>query len=202
MAKKIVFYDLETGGLDTREHPVIQIAAVSTWADTLEPIEEFEVKVQFDVADCSPEALEVNSFDPDIWKKDAVPKLVAMNGLKRFLSNHASTKKIAKSGRPWYTARMAGHNAARFDHPFLIDWFKSADVFFTGGYRCLCTYQMAEWFFELSGIEEPKNLKLGTLAEHFGISLPAEDAHDALADVRANVEVCKALREGLLKIHA
>ena len=64
--------------------------------------------------------------------------------------------------------------------------------FLPAAYSVLCTLQRSLWYFqENPHAERPANLKLGTLAQHFGIEL--DNAHDALADVRATVKLYKAL---------
>ncbi len=47
MEQRLVFFDLETGGLDPKRHPIIQLAAVAVDAG-LEVLEAFEAKVIFD----------------------------------------------------------------------------------------------------------------------------------------------------------
>jgi oligoribonuclease (3'-5' exoribonuclease) len=47
MEQRIVFVDIETGGLDPKKHPVIQIGAAAV-DGSLEVLEAFEAKIQFD----------------------------------------------------------------------------------------------------------------------------------------------------------
>jgi DNA polymerase III epsilon subunit-like protein len=59
----------------------------------------------------------------------------------------------------------------------------------------LCTKQRALWLFdEDKTLTPPANFQLGTLCEYFGVELPPENAHDALFDVRATVELYRAMR--------
>ena len=92
-------------------------------------------------------------------------------------------------------AELAGHNVASFDVPFLRRYFELCSLFYPASFIPLDTLQLARWWKEVHGIEI-ENLKLGTLASFFGIELGA-DAHDALADVRANVEVARRMVEDL-----
>lgn len=189
--KKTVFFDLETGGLDPDVHPITQIALVAV-DEEFNVCEELELKLMFDVGVCSDDALAVNSYDADTWKKEAVSQQQAMAHVSSFLKRHATVKMISKRGSPYYVAQLAGHNAATFDGPFLQKWYRRADQFMPAGYRVLCTLQLAQWHF-YNHASPPSNMKLGTLCNLFGISLPPDEAHDALADVRANVKLARLL---------
>jgi len=193
---KTVFFDLETGGLEPGVHPIIQIAAVAVDRDDFKPLDEIELKIKFSVQDCNDTALKVNSFDPEVWEKEAVDQQTAMKAFSAFLKKHATLKLISKRGNLYYVALMAGHNAASFDGPFIQKWYRAADEFLPGYFRVLCTSQLAQWYFySRPDRKQPDNMKLGTLCKFFDIDLPEESAHDALADVRANVELCRALVE-------
>ena len=53
---------------------------------------------------------------------------------------------------------------------------------------------LPSWDFDEHKHETPPtNFKLGTLCEYFGVSLREEDAHDALADIRATVSLYRAM---------
>lgn len=91
---------------------------------------------------------------------------------------------------PW------GHNAAEFDWPFLRAWYKHQDIFCPIANEVLCTLQRARWWFahaEHPEVAPPGNFRLGTLCGYFGVPLEAA-AHDALADVRATVDLYRMLR--------
>lgn len=194
----IVFFDLETGGVEP-ERPNIQLAAVAM-SDRLDAeLGVFEAKIQFDEASASPEALRINSHDPVIWKEHAVGEMVAAGTFASFLREHATVELVSKAGKPYRIARLAGHNVASFDCPRLVAMFKRYDLFLPGtAYQPLDTYQRALWYFAEKlcchglPVRPPENMKLGTLAAHFGIN--ADGAHDALADVRMCVAIARAMR--------
>jgi DNA polymerase III epsilon subunit-like protein len=189
---RLVFLDCETGGLDPARHPMIQVAAVATTPDLVE-LDALECKIEFDIADADPEALKGNCFDPAVWAREAAPSRVVLSRLSAFLSRYADVEMISqRTGRPYYVAQVVGHNAATFDGPFLQAFYKRHDAFLPASYRVLCTVQRAQWhFLERPHLTPPTDFKLKTLCDCFGI--PLEDAHDALADVRANVALYRAL---------
>ena len=114
--KRTVFFDLETGGLEPGVHPIIQFAAVAV-DENFHTLEELELKLRFDIGVCTGEALEVNSFDPDVWEKQAIDPRAAMVAITSFLKRHNTVKLISKRGNPYYVALMVGHNASNFDGP-------------------------------------------------------------------------------------
>ena len=90
---RVVYFDLETGGLG-ENHPDIQIAAIATEAFT--EIEAFEAKIQFQEELADREALRLNSYDPAVWKKEAKPEPVVVDEFSAFLRRHSTVEMISK----------------------------------------------------------------------------------------------------------
>jgi DNA polymerase III epsilon subunit-like protein len=176
--KSTVYFDLETGGL-SEQQPNIQIAAVAVRDDR--EIESFERKIQFDEAICDAKALELNSYDSDVWAREAVLEAVALADFVDFLRRNADLELISKRGRPYTVASLGGHNVVSFDIPRLRTMAGTSFLPACWWYP-LDTYHRAIWFFHEMDLPKPENFKLSTLADYFGI--PTDDAHDALADVR------------------
>lgn len=191
--KRLVFFDLETTGLDPQRDTIIQIAAIAV-DQSLSELEHFEVKIRFDVESASPTALQLNSFEPGIWEEQAVTELEATRLFSAFLKRHATIRREGKRGKPFYVAQLVGHNATTFDGPFIRAFYKRLEKFFPGSLNVLCTLFRAQWYFlENAFLKAPKNYKLQTLCSYFGIEHSDEQAHDALADVRATVALYQAL---------
>lgn len=185
----IVFLDLETGGLDRERHPIIQIAAVAIDVDWRE-LEAWECKVLFREENAEPEALKLNSYDPEVWEDEGLHPRTACSQLSDFLRRYSTVPMVSRAGSPYTVAQLAGHNLAGFDLPFLQSWYGRLDQFMPASYRGLDTLQLAMWSWAADPTDTPANYKLETLADHFGID---HEAHDALADVRVCVEVAKRL---------
>lgn len=188
---RVVFFDLETGGLDPSRHPVIQFAgaAVENW----QIVGELEVKLHFDLSKADPEALRKNSFDPAIWQRDAVMPGVAVRKISDFLSEHASIPVISKrTGKPWKSCRLAAYNGQTFDYPFLRSLFGT--TFCPGSPQILDVYALVMWWARTLGDDRPENLRLETVAPFLGVA--HGQAHDALGDVRATIGVAQVLMEG------
>lgn len=190
---KRVFFDLETGGIDPKRHPIIQIAAIATDAE-LNELESFECKLRFNANECDPKALEANCFNAETWSKSAVSSPSAISDFSAFLGRHASVQQISKrTGRPYYVAQMVSYNGP-FDGDFLKEWYCIEGAFMPASYRVMCAMQRVLWHFDElpSELPRPVNFKLGTVCQFLRVSL--EVAHDAMADVRATVDVLRAIR--------
>jgi len=190
-AQRLVFFDLETGGLDYRRHPITKFAAVAVEVPSWKVVDELEVKVKFDVEKASPEALAMNGYDADTWKSEAVGETIAAQAVAGFFRNHATVQMTSKGGKAYSVARLAGHNVASFDQLFLKEWFKRLDVFNPGHYLALDTMHLALWIHGgrlASG--ELANVKLQTLADYYRIQRHGE-AHTALSDVKVNARVAE-----------
>lgn len=189
--QRLVFFDLETGGLDPQRHPVTQFAAIAV-DDQFNELGSIELKIDFDPKTADPEALKLNGYDAEIWRTTAIRADAALGKIADFLKRHATVEKTSqRSGRPYRVARLAGHNAAEFDARFLQALFKREGQFLPAEYRALDTVQLAAWYY-LHRPDAPENLKLETLVGHLGIQRDG-DAHEALSDVRACVEVARRL---------
>lgn len=189
---RTVFFDLETGGLDPSKHPIIQIAAIAV-DENLRELDTFEEKIKFDLAKADPEALAKNCYDAATWERDASSGLIVVNRFSKFLKQFADVELISqRTNRPYCVAQLIGHNAATFDGPFLQAFYREHDAFLPGTFFVMDTCQRAKWHFhEHRDSPPPADFKLGTLCAHFGIELT--EAHDALADVRATVELYRHL---------
>ncbi|MHA1169584.1 MAG: 3'-5' exonuclease, partial [Candidatus Hodarchaeales archaeon] len=89
---------------------------------------------------------------------------------------------------------LGGYNV-NFDHDFLLNFFQKNDDKFFGSYfnhRLIDPLYIVRWL-EFEGIIEPMhNHKLVTICKRFGIEF---DAHDAVADVRATMDLNTELRK-------
>jgi len=190
-SERLVFFDLETAGL-REDSSIIQIAAVATSADLAE-LETFEAKLRFDLGVASPEALNVNSFAPTVWKRLAREPKDAAYRFSDFLRRHATVDLFSAAGKPYQVAQLVAHNAS-FDAPKLNRLYDTHKIFLPAQRRVYCTLQRAYWLFaEQRQLTPPDSYKLATLCEYFGIRLGDDQAHDALADVRATLALYRAM---------
>lgn len=183
---RIIFFDLETGGFDEHKHAIIQIAALAVEMADLSIVEEFECKINFKPENATHDALSVNCYDADVWKREAVGPFDACKQFSEFLKRFANVEMISKAGKPYHVAQLAAYNA-EFDARFLQAWYKRLDQFMPASFRAMCVLQRALWHFQEQLLPPPKSFKLFDVCEALGITL--DGAHDAQADNRAQVEV-------------
>lgn len=192
MNEAVVFVDIETGGLEFTR-PIIQIAAVAIDSNFHER-ETIELKIAFDYQEADPNSLPFSKFNPRVWRREALPPRHAARQFAAFLRRHATFEVISREGRSYQLAQLAGHNAERFDGPFIHAWYRRQQVFCPARYMTLCTKQKALWLFkEDKSLAPPKDFKLGTLCEYFDVRLRKDEAHDAFVDVRVTVKLYQAM---------
>lgn len=184
-----VFFDFETGGVQDH-HPNIQLAAIAVRDESGEELGSFEQKICFNEAEAQPEALKLNGYDPEVWKREARPSDEVARAFSAWLKPFTCVERTGRSG-PYYVARLAGHNAATFDMPRLRRMFEESRLFLPCEFFVRDTLQRALWYFDEGGVQ-PKSLKLTELCQHFQI--PTDGAHDALTDVRLCIALSRALR--------
>lgn len=190
--QKLVYFDLETGGLDPQRHPIIQLAALAVDAAS-EPLEAFEVKIRFAERQANKQSLRKNHYSRGVWARDAVESGEAAQRFAKFLARHATWPSISSSGKPFHLAQLVAHNAT-FDGPFLQAWYERLKLFLPARFQVLCTLQRAQWFFaEHPGLARPSSFKLAALCEYFRVPFHAANAHEALGDVTATFLLYRAL---------
>ncbi len=163
LKRDIVFFDVETTGLNVINDRIIQIALIKYKKGEENP-EELEMLINPGIP-ISQEAMSVHGITPEMLRNKPTFQQVAKQ-LYEFIGN----------------ADLAGYNSNRFDVPMLIEEFARTGYDFDIDNRKLIDVQRL--FYKM----EPRTLKA---AYKFYVGSNLENAHDALADVRATVDVLK-----------
>lgn len=167
ITKDIVFFDIESTGLNVVRDRIVQIALIKFSPNKSEP-EELEMLINPGIP-ISQEAMDVHGITPAM------------------LRNKPSFRVIAAKLNDWIgDADLSGYNSNRFDIPMLVEEFARAGIDFDIDNRRLIDVQRL--FYKM----EPRTLKA---ALKFYCGKELTDAHDALADVRATVDVLKGQLE-------
>jgi DNA polymerase-3 subunit epsilon len=159
--RDLVFFDLETTGLNVIRDRIIQIALVKLHRDD-RPASELSMLINPGIP-ISEEAMMIHGITP----KD--------------LANKPSFRQVSDKILDFIgDADLAGYNSNRFDVPMLMEEFARVGVDFDVSKRRLIDVQRI--FYKM----EPRTLKA---AYRLYCGKELTDAHDALADVRATLEV-------------
>jgi DNA polymerase III subunit epsilon len=163
LTRDLVFFDVETTGLNVIRDRILQIALIKYPHNGKEPV-ELSMLINPSIP-ISEESMSIHGISP----KDLANKPTFLQVGKQiydFIGN----------------ADLAGYNAARFDIPMLMEEFARVGLDFDISTRRIIDVQRI--FYKM----EPRTLKA---ALRFYCQTELEDAHDALADVRATIDVFK-----------
>lgn len=163
LKKDICVFDIESTGLNVIKDRILQLAIIKVKADG-SPEEELSLLINPGIP-ISQEAINVHGITP----KDLVNKPVfeqVASKIYDFIGN----------------SDLAGYNCHRFDVPMLMEEFARVGVDFTIDHRSVIDVQRI--FYKM----EPRTLKA---ALKFYCDKTLEDAHDALNDVKATLDVLK-----------
>lgn len=159
--RDLIFFDIESTGLNVMRDRILQIALIKYPKDGSDPI-ELEMLINPGIP-ISEEAMNVHGITPDKLKNKPTFKDVAAE-LFTFIG----------------TADLAGYNSDRFDVPMLMEEFHRY------GYDLQIekrrTVDVQKIFYKM----EPRTLKAAL--KHY-CNKDLVDAHDALVDVRATIDV-------------
>ncbi len=163
LTRDLVFLDLETTGLQVLRDRIVQIALIKYQANGGEPI-EMQMLVNPGIP-ISEEAMAVHGITPDDLRNKPTFQQVGQS-IYEFIGD----------------ADLGGYNSARFDIPMLTEEFARIGIQFDMSKRRQIDVQRI--FYKM----EPRTLRA---AMQFYCGQELTDAHDAMADVKATVEVFK-----------
>lgn len=186
MNRKTLYLDVETTGTDPTKHGIIQLACIVEIDGQVKEERDFRMR-PFAQDEIDQKALEINGVTPEEVKNLQEPWsafLEIMGFFSKFINKFNREDKFYPAGY-----------RVDFDMAFLkAFWDKNSDPYF-GSFFNGRAVDPLPWLFMLdwSGEISLPNYRLVTVCEHFGIKL-GEEAHDALADVRAVRELIKHLQ--------
>lgn len=165
--RDLCFFDIESTGLNVVRDRIVQIAIIKYPKNGGEP-EELEMLINPGIP-ISEEAMNVHGITPKMLSNKPSFHQVA-DQLLKFIGN----------------ADLAGYNSNRFDVPMLMEEFARVGIELDMTRRR--TIDVQRIFYKM----EPRTLS-AALKYYTGKKI--ENAHDALADVRATVDVLKGQLE-------
>ena len=163
LERDLCFFDIESTGLNVVRDRIVQIAIIKYPKNGGEPL-ELEMMINPGIP-ISEEAMNVHGITPKMLANKPVFHQVAKE-LLDFIGN----------------SDLAGYNSNRFDVPMLMEEFARVGIEFNMDKRR--TIDVQRIFYKM----EPRTLS-AALKYYTGKRI--ENAHDALADVRATIDVLK-----------
>lgn len=165
--RDLCFFDLEATGLNVIRDRIVQIAIIKYSKKDKAP-EELTMLINPGIP-ISEEAMKVHGITP------------------KMLSNKPTFQQVAQKIFDFIgNSDLAGYNSNRFDVPMLMEEFARVGIEFDVSKRRLIDVQRV--FYKM----EPRTLKA---ALKFYCGKDLENAHDALADVQATIDVFKGQLE-------
>ncbi|NCC60072.1 MAG: 3'-5' exonuclease [Verrucomicrobiae bacterium] len=176
---KLLFLDCETTGVDNTKNGIIQIAGIIEIDGIVK--EEFNLRCRpFKGQIYTLEALRVTGITKEEIEaypepREAYMTLIAL--FEKYISRYDKTDKFY----------MVGQNT-KFDYDFMNAWFRNNgnNFFYAYIFYHLIDVIQATALFTVAGRFKLPDMKLATVAEHFGIPLKA---HDAMEDIRATRQI-------------
>lgn len=156
----LIFFDLETTGINTSRDKIIEIAAVKLLPDGTRTEKEHRINPEIPIPE---EASLIHGiYDKDV--KDAPTFKLLARELAQFFEG----------------SDLAGFNILKFDLPLLVEEFLRVGIDFEISNKKLLDAQ------KIFHMMEKRNL---TAAYKFYCNKSLEDAHNAMADTQATIEV-------------
>ena len=180
---KILYIDTETTGLDPVKNGILQISGIVEINN--EQVEKFDIKIKpFETDEINPKSLDICKISLEDIKGFTSPE----EGFKQLLEifdRHVN--RYDKNDKFVFCAYNAD-----FDIGFLKEFFiKNGDKYFFAYVKYIKDPFQVVKYLAASRLIDAKNNKLGTICEYFGIEF--KNAHDAMADVIAVMELSKRL---------
>jgi len=173
LTKDLIFFDIESTGLNVIRDRIVQIAMVKYFANGMEP-EELVMLINPGIP-ISEEAMGVHGITP------------------KMLANKPTFQQVAQRIFDFVgKSDLAGYNSNRFDVPLLMEEFARVGMEMDMTNRR--TIDVQRIFYKM----EPRTLR-AALKYYRGKDI--ENAHDALADVQATIEVLEGQLEKYKEVH-
>jgi len=169
--REIVFFDLETSGLNPEKDDIIEIGAVKVKNGVV--IDEFQRLIRYDKP-LPPKIVELTNITDRLLKEEGVERLGALREFVDFIGN----------------SKLIGHNIIGFDLPVLRHSLKR--------YLNLTIDNAAEDTLKISKVtlKKIKDHKLPTVAKYLGCNVNPKILHRAVTDAKLCADVYRRLIVG------
>ncbi len=176
MRDRLLFIDIETGGLDPSRHSLLSLALV-VWEDMM-IIDSQEILLNDGILNVTEEALSINKIDIEKHKRVAISPALAIEKILLFINKH-----FPQQGK----ITLAGHNV-QFDISFLRLLFTKNKQEFSNffSHRIIDTSSILYYLY-LAGYIKQKAISSDEAFDYFGIKV--EGRHTAKGDAIATAQL-------------
>lgn len=188
---KILFMDTETGGLDPRQHSLLQVGLVAYEDGTV--LDDLQIGISKDLYVITPQAMNVNKLDLGELQKNGVKEDVAVLMIMDFIKVNFGEEKPV----------LAGHNIS-FDKDMVKSMFDRVRIEKFENYvssRMIDTMSLLWGLYNAGKVPKSACSSEGAF-KYFNIDV--DGRHTALADAHATVKLYEKLLDlikGELKVY-
>jgi DNA polymerase-3 subunit epsilon len=187
MSNKVIYLDVETSGIDPQKHAIVQVAWITEVDGRQTGEGNLLVQPPLEAA-VDPDAMAIHGITQAELNESGVSVTSAVTTLRddwaRIINKYDRSDK----------ATLCAYNL-RFDFDFLRAMFERSGDTYLGSWiqfgRWLDPMYVATFAQHVGLMPRTENLKLSTIAQ--ALSIPNDDAHDALADIRMTRAVIRRL---------
>jgi DNA polymerase-3 subunit epsilon len=182
---KILFFDLETTGLDFRLNAIHQLSGAVVINGVIKERFNFNIR-PFEGAVVAKEALDIAGVTEEeimMYPEGKEVYRAFIDMLNKYCDRYDKRDKF----------HLAGYNIAAFDNQFLRQFFTlNNDKYFGSWFwpDCLDCYVLASNKLRKER-NQLENFKQGTVAKYLGITVDEEKLHDAEYDIDICMEIFK-----------
>lgn len=191
---KMFYFDLETGGLDSKKSPILQFAGkIEVNGIEVEEVEWFIKPPDWKL--CDPVALDINGIykkweeNPELFVTEQEFYEQLLKLLNRYINRFDKLDKFY----------LVGYNSHAFDAQFLRALFLAYNNNFFGSYFWnpsvdVMLLAMAACIGQRHNLGD---FKLATVAQSLGIKVDPNRLHDGMYDIELTREIFQILKESL-----
>ena len=184
---KTLYTDVETTGTDPRQHGLIQVACIVDIDGEFQSEANWHIR-PFKGDLINMQASEVTGISIEEMREFPEPFEIKPE-IERFFQKYVD--KFDRADKFY----VAGQNVG-FDVDFIARWWEKCGDKYFGSYINWRRVDLLAWIDQLCwlGLISLPDRKLQTICDYLGVHL-GDDAHDALADIRATRECILKTRE-------
>ena len=185
---KILFYDLETSGIDYKQDAIIQFAGILTNISEDGKVEVLD-KFNYEMCPANGKRIDLASLDINGYTIDQLKTFKSSQDIYlefiELLSKHCN--KFNKLDK----ITLCGYNNLHFDNDFLRQWFiDCGDNYFGSWFWSNAIDVMSEaGLYFLHYRPAMMNFKLGTIAKYMDIDIDTNALHDGFYDIKLTMHI-------------